>query len=139
MGCVKQAKKFGIGHVWIDTCCINKSSSSELSEAINSISAWVRMQIFGAWIGLTCDIDPDSKKILLCTGTGGFYDGLNADFRNHELVYDNKGYGKATLRWFNRGWTLQKLIAPKEVFFFFFFFFKATGHQPALVPVSSEF
>ena len=26
--------------IWIDTCCINKSSSAELSEAINSMYAW---------------------------------------------------------------------------------------------------
>lgn len=27
---------------WIDTCCIDKSSSAELSEAINSMFAWYR-------------------------------------------------------------------------------------------------
>jgi hypothetical protein len=32
----------GLGHqrVWIDTCCIDKSSSAELSEAINSMFRW---------------------------------------------------------------------------------------------------
>lgn len=35
-----QAKKNGIKYVWIDTCCIDKSSSSELTEAINSMFAW---------------------------------------------------------------------------------------------------
>lgn len=30
----------GLGFVWIDTCCINKSSSAELSEAINSMFKW---------------------------------------------------------------------------------------------------
>ncbi|KAH9912483.1 heterokaryon incompatibility protein-domain-containing protein [Epithele typhae] len=34
------AKGHGIPFVWIDTCCINKSSSSELSEAINSMYRW---------------------------------------------------------------------------------------------------
>lgn len=28
--------------IWVDTCCIDKSSSSELSEAINSMYAWYR-------------------------------------------------------------------------------------------------
>lgn len=41
MGCVEQARKFGVGYVWCDTCCIDKTSSSELSEAINSMWAWV--------------------------------------------------------------------------------------------------
>ena len=30
----------GLDYVWIDTCCINKSSSAELSEAINSMYQW---------------------------------------------------------------------------------------------------
>jgi len=29
-------------HFWVDTCCINKESSAELSEAINSMYAWYR-------------------------------------------------------------------------------------------------
>jgi hypothetical protein len=29
-------------YIWIDTCCIDKSSSSELSEAINSMFEWYR-------------------------------------------------------------------------------------------------
>jgi hypothetical protein len=36
----KQALEDGIFHVWIDTCCIDKTSSSELSEAINSMFRW---------------------------------------------------------------------------------------------------
>lgn len=36
--CCKQALEDGFTYVWIDTCCIDKSSSSELSEAINSVS-----------------------------------------------------------------------------------------------------
>lgn len=27
-------------YIWIDTCCIDKTSSAELSEAINSMYAW---------------------------------------------------------------------------------------------------
>jgi hypothetical protein len=30
----------GHGHAWVDTCCIDKSSSAELSEAINSMFDW---------------------------------------------------------------------------------------------------
>lgn len=30
----------GLRYVWVDTCCIDKSSSSELSEAINSMYRW---------------------------------------------------------------------------------------------------
>ena len=36
----RQARADGLGFVWVDTCCIDKSSSAELSEAINSMYAW---------------------------------------------------------------------------------------------------
>src|SRR4051794_32508254 len=38
--CCKQAQKDGFQYVWIDTCCIDKTSSAELSEAINSMYRW---------------------------------------------------------------------------------------------------
>src|ERR1700712_1498424 len=36
----RQALRDGFNHIWIDTCCIDKRSSSELSEAINSMFKW---------------------------------------------------------------------------------------------------
>ena len=36
-GCCRMAEREGFEYVWIDTCCINKVSSAELSEAINSM------------------------------------------------------------------------------------------------------
>ena len=33
----------GLGWIWIDACCIDKSSSAELSEAINSMWLWYKM------------------------------------------------------------------------------------------------
>ena len=38
----KLAIKAGISHVWVDTCCIDKTSSAELTEAINSMFQWYR-------------------------------------------------------------------------------------------------
>lgn len=38
-GCCRQALANRLEYVWIDTICIDKSSSSELSEAINSMFA----------------------------------------------------------------------------------------------------
>lgn len=37
---VKPNDAASINHVWIDTCCIDKKSSAELSEAINSMYGW---------------------------------------------------------------------------------------------------
>ncbi|KAF2756242.1 HET-domain-containing protein [Pseudovirgaria hyperparasitica] len=34
------ARDHGIGYAWVDTCCIDKTSSSELAEAINSMFKW---------------------------------------------------------------------------------------------------
>ena len=38
----EQAKKDGYKWLWVDTCCINKRSSAELSEAINSMYQWYK-------------------------------------------------------------------------------------------------
>jgi hypothetical protein len=38
--CEKQAAGHGLQYVWIDTCCIDKSNFSELTEALNSMFRW---------------------------------------------------------------------------------------------------
>lgn len=40
MGCCKQALRDGIKYLWVDTCCIDKTSSAELQEAICSMYKW---------------------------------------------------------------------------------------------------
>ncbi|KAI2634051.1 HET-domain-containing protein [Xylaria nigripes] len=42
MGACKRAQADGLQYVWCDTNCIDKRSSAELSEAINSMYAWYR-------------------------------------------------------------------------------------------------
>jgi len=37
LGCCRVSANEGYRYTWIDTCCIDKSSSAELSEAINSM------------------------------------------------------------------------------------------------------
>ena len=39
-GACSLAAEHGFEYIWIDTCCIDKTSSSELSEAINSMYQW---------------------------------------------------------------------------------------------------
>ncbi len=78
-------------HQWIDTCCIDKSSSAELSEAINSMFRWYGdAEVCYAFLS---DVDADENPNL-----------LPSSFRNS--------------RWFTRGWTLQELIAPGVVYFY---------------------
>jgi hypothetical protein len=39
-GCCNTARRYDFKYVWMDTCCIDKRSSAELSEAINSMYKW---------------------------------------------------------------------------------------------------
>lgn len=51
------AHRKGLAYCWIDTCCIDKSSSSELSEAINSMYSWYqRAQICFAYLADISDV-----------------------------------------------------------------------------------
>ncbi|KAI0892240.1 heterokaryon incompatibility protein-domain-containing protein [Annulohypoxylon nitens] len=90
-GCCKQAITDGLEYVWVDTICIDKSSSSELSESINSMFAWYRdSQVCYAYLSdVTSELRYVSKDSL---------------FRRSE--------------WFLRGWTLQELLAPRIVRFY---------------------
>ncbi|KIK13064.1 hypothetical protein PISMIDRAFT_56344, partial [Pisolithus microcarpus 441] len=92
----KQAKKDGYGWLWIDTCCIDKRSSSELSEAINSMYRWYRNSEM-CYVYLH---DVDEPAIP------------------PERDFARFGRSNGWPEWFSRGWTLQELIAPKEVEFF---------------------
>ena len=90
--CCDQALIDGFEWVWIDTCCIDKSSSAELSEAINSMFAWYR----------------DSK---LCYAF--LEDVIDA---NEDVAAAGSCFRRS--RWFTRGWTLQELLAPRRIRFF---------------------
>ena len=51
------ARKDGYRYIWIDSCCIDKTSSSELSEAINSMYTWYRRaDVCYAYLA---DVNPD--------------------------------------------------------------------------------
>ncbi|CAI7619187.1 unnamed protein product [Penicillium pancosmium] len=43
--CCAIARAAGLDYAWIDTCCIDKTSSAELSEAINSMYRWYCIEI----------------------------------------------------------------------------------------------
>ena len=89
--CCKQALRDGLSYVWIDTCCIDKSSSSELSEAINSMYEWYKQS--SACYAYLQDVESDKD-----------YSKPNSSFRSSQ--------------WFTRGWTLQEMVAPDDVIFY---------------------
>ncbi|KAH7084570.1 heterokaryon incompatibility protein-domain-containing protein [Paraphoma chrysanthemicola] len=88
--CGKQAANDGLQFFWIDTCCIDKASSAELSEAINSMFSWYQAAE-RCYVYL-----PDVPT----SGSAG----IDESFRRSS--------------WFVRGWTLQELVAPVTVEFF---------------------
>lgn len=90
--CAAQAKRDGIQYFWIDTCCIDKSSSTELSEAINSMFKWYQNSS-KCYVYLSDVSHKSTDRILIPTSI-------------------------IKSRWFTRGWTLQELLAPEKVHFF---------------------
>ncbi len=93
------ARGEGLTHAWVDTCCINKESSAELSEAINSMYRWYKEA--AVCVVHLADLPP---------AEAGPSDSADAQAQaGRNLTY---------CRWFSRGWTLQELIAPKDVRFF---------------------
>ncbi|KAI1074017.1 HET-domain-containing protein [Whalleya microplaca] len=79
----------GCDYVWIDTCCIDQSSSAELSYGINSMFRWYK------------------NSSICIVYLADYHD---QEWRIHTMP--------RPCRWFTRGWTLQELIAPKHVVFF---------------------
>ncbi|CZT16332.1 uncharacterized protein RCC_02174 [Ramularia collo-cygni] len=102
-----QAVRDGIQYVWVDTCCIDKKSSAELSEAINSMYRWY-------YFAATCyaylsDVSYTAGKSM--EGDGNMS-------KNQSTCVSTIGQLLQSSRWFSRGWTLQELIAPKSVEFY---------------------
>jgi hypothetical protein len=88
--CCAKAAEDGFECVWIDTCCIDKTNSAELSEAINSMFRWYgNATVCYAYL---VDVEP-----------------------GHDPEHDDSQFRKS--RWFTRGWTLQELLAPRSMVF----------------------
>ncbi|KAJ2897138.1 uncharacterized protein MKZ38_004956 [Zalerion maritima] len=83
-GACEQTREYGLSYLWVDTNCIDKTSSAELSEAINSMFGWY-------------------KEAKIC-------------FAYLVDIEGDEDFGRS--RWFTRGWTLQELLAPTQIFFF---------------------
>jgi hypothetical protein len=91
--CCEQAVRDGFEWAWVDTTCIDKSSSAELTESLNSMFKWyANAAICYAYLA-DVTLSPDADK-----------DVLQERFERS--------------RWFTRGWTLQELLAPAVVEFY---------------------
>jgi Heterokaryon incompatibility protein (HET) len=96
--CKEQAASDGLQHFWVDTCCIDKSNNTELSEAINSMFRWYQNSS-KCYVYLS-----DVSTARQATNPQSLSTTWEAAFLRS--------------RWFSRGWTLQELIAPASVEFF---------------------
>jgi hypothetical protein len=105
VGAQAQARRDGLDYVWIDTLCIDKSSSSELGEAINSMYRWYQdAQVCYVYLA---DLDGCPRL----TDADILRSGSTADHRYWGALFKES-------KWFRRGWTLQELIAPKKIRFY---------------------
>jgi hypothetical protein len=95
--CQERSEVDGISHFWIDTCSIDRTSSAELSEAINSMFRWYQ-NAFKCYVYLS-DVSLPGEGTMQETTT------------SWETAFEK-------CRWFGRGWTVQELIAPASVEFF---------------------
>jgi hypothetical protein len=96
--CGGKAASYGLKYFWVDTCCIDKSSSAELQHAITSMFGWYRD-------AAQCYVYLSDVSINDCD--------LNSQFSQ----FPWESAFRAS-RWFTRGWTLQELLAPRVVEFF---------------------
>ncbi|KAK3716341.1 hypothetical protein LTR37_006491 [Vermiconidia calcicola] len=91
--CCRLAGEAGIEFAWVDTCCIDKTNSVELTEAVQSMFTWY-------------------EDAAVCYA---FLDDLAGDQNTRTVV---TGAELKQCRWFTRGWTLQELLAPWHIFFY---------------------
>ena len=103
----EQATRDGISWAWVDTCSIDKTSSAELTEAINSMFKWYS-EAAVCYAYLT-DVPTQGAELQDLPEDNHTYPEQAA-----ELV--TTSFAKS--RRFTRGWTLQELIAPLSVKFY---------------------
>lgn len=94
--CARQAKHDDLHYFWLDTCCIDKLDLNELTAAINSMFRWYQ-NAARCYVYLS--------DVSVRTQDGQF---VHVEW---ESAFCNS-------RWFQRGWTLQELLAPNIVDFY---------------------
>lgn len=101
------AKSRDLKWIWIDTCCINKDSQSELAEALNSMFKWYReAKVCFAYL-FDVRRETSSKE----------HDVFRRQTRQDD-PHSEDGVSSKHSVWFSRGWTLQELLAPKVIQFY---------------------
>ncbi|KAK7440030.1 hypothetical protein VKT23_017281 [Stygiomarasmius scandens] len=91
----RKARQDGIRYIWIDTCCIRQGDHGDVAANVTSMYAYYQnAKVCYAYLG---DISEE------------FDSSSSSRSRALRLLWS---------RWFQRGWTLQELVAPRTVIFF---------------------
>ncbi|KAF5343726.1 hypothetical protein D9758_016526 [Tetrapyrgos nigripes] len=122
-----KAQKDNIDFIWVDTCCINRADHGESARDImgmygyyaNAVVCYVYMVDVWRWKHLV----HDSEKEIVEEETSG---PLQWDGKIFRLGLEEETSGPLRWQrgmfedseWFERGWTLQELLAPSTVVFF---------------------
>jgi hypothetical protein len=91
-GACRLVQQLGYEWIWADMCCIDKSSSAELSEAINSMFVFYSQA--DLCIAYLTDVPASCRSL------------------------EGRAYYFYRSEWFTRGWTLQELLAPASLHFY---------------------
>ncbi len=94
--CGEQAARDNLHYFWVDTCCIRKSSDSELTSSLNSMFRWYN----------------NATKCYV------YLSDVSACIEDNQRPRPTWAAAFRKSRWFERGWTLQELLAPESVEFF---------------------
>ena len=127
---------------WVDTCCIDKESSAELSKAINSMYKWYEYaNICFVYLADVYDTRyegvrfrmpeaifenhlPEDAEIpeKVTSGSKSILNETPQAFmpkqEEHTDRWDRIRSAVKCSDWFTRGWTLQELLAPQKVEFY---------------------
>lgn len=123
-----QTRVRGLKYAWVDTCCIDKRSSAELTESINSMFKWYanakECYVYMSDVDLNntealsvpepvIDSLTDLLKAFPATQKPIQRPDIKPKLHRSRLPED---FDRSS--WFRRGWTLQELIAPSHALFF---------------------
>jgi len=93
VGAIQIAENLGFKYLWVDSCCIDKSNNTELTEAISSMGDWYsNAQVCLVYL----DDVGDTYETLPVPGVDS----------------------KIPIRWGTRGWTLQEIVMCRRALFF---------------------
>jgi hypothetical protein len=119
--CCSFVRGLGFHWVWIDTCCIDKRSSSELVESINSMYMWYQ----GADMCFVylADVRCRPENVHSYKDLAPDFYGMRGMGTSRERQPEPEPIEGKTIKlfrrskWFTRGWTLQELLAPRKLIF----------------------